>query len=229
MPQARVESIDSLRSFKNSLVKFQEQALVALGDSEAEINRIVNWLENEQDSHWQSQIRKREEIVSRCKEAVRQKQVFKDFAGRTPSAAEEEKALRIAQARLEEAHHKLAATRRWARKMQKELEVYKGSVQRFATAVQSDIPRAVTHLNNLVLHLDAYTALRPSGVGSTAPDEATATGAAIVSETLPSMARPEDRAPSPQVSLTPHPSPLSPPETGQSTDNLPPPQTPPAP
>src|SRR6185295_3410310 len=103
MPEARVESIDALKSFKAALIKFAEGANVALADAESDIARTVNWLENEQASYWQSEHRKRTELVGRCQEAVRMKRIFKDSSGRQQSAVEEEKALRIAQLKLEEA------------------------------------------------------------------------------------------------------------------------------
>src|SRR5947207_6435983 len=103
---ARVESIEALKMFRRAVIRFVEAANVAMGDAESEMQRRLNWLENEQDSHWQGQIRKRQEEVSKCRDAVRQKKLFKDFAGRTPSADQEEKALRIALARLEEADRK---------------------------------------------------------------------------------------------------------------------------
>ncbi len=129
---ARVESIEALKMFRRAVIKFVEAANVALGDAESEMQRRLNWLENEQDSYWQGQIRKRQEDVSKARDGVRQKKIFKDFAGRTPSADQEEKALRIALARLEDAERKLAAVRRYAKKLPREIEVYKGTVQRFA-------------------------------------------------------------------------------------------------
>jgi hypothetical protein len=137
---------------------------------------MLRWLENEQLSHWQSQIRKRHDLLERAKEALRMKKLFKDSSGRTPSAVEEEKAVRVCTARLEEATNKLAATKKYARVLQRELQTYKGSVQRFATTVQSDIPVAVATLDSLVEALEAYVAL--------APGEPTA-GAPIGSESQP--------------------------------------------
>src|SRR3712207_6247238 len=109
---ARVDSIDALRRFRAAMIKFCDAANVALGDAEADMSRMQNWLENEQASHWQSQVRKRTEIVSKAKDAVRQKKIFKDATGRQQSALDEEKALKIAQARLEEAERKLKAVQR---------------------------------------------------------------------------------------------------------------------
>jgi hypothetical protein len=162
---ARVDSVDVLKEFKIALWKFQEAATVALGDAESEMHRVLLWLETEQDSHWQHQIRKREELVGRCKEAVRMKKIFKDATGRQQSAIEEEKALKIAMRNLEEAQRKLAMVRKWARQLPKEIEMYKGGVQRFATTVQSDIPVAAGHLDKLAQKLDAYISLQSAAGG----------------------------------------------------------------
>jgi hypothetical protein len=165
---ARVESIEALKMFRRAIIKFAEAAMVALGDCESEMQRRLNWLENEQDSYWQGQIRKRQEEVSKCRDAVRQKKLFKDFAGRTPSADQEEKALRIALARLEEAERKLAAVRKYAKKLPREIEVYKGTVQRFATTIQTDLPTAAGKLDAMIRKLEEYAALGPAAAASTA-------------------------------------------------------------
>jgi hypothetical protein len=166
---ARVESIDALKHFRIALLKFQESANVALGDAESDLHSTMNWLENEQYMHWQGQIRKRHDIVERCKEAVRMKKVFKDSSGRTPSAVEEEKALLVAQRRLEEAHTKFANVKKYTRVLQKETESYKGSVQRLASTVQSNIPVAVAMLDQMVQTLEQYVMLSASDIQMNAP------------------------------------------------------------
>jgi hypothetical protein len=157
---ARVDSIEVLKDVKTALWKFQEAASSSLGDAEAEMHRVLMWLQTEQDSYWQHQIRKREELVMRCKEAVRMKKIFKDASGRQQSAIDEEKALKIAMRQLEEAQEKLKYVRKWARLLPKEIEMYKGSVQRFATTVQSQIPTAVGRLDKLAGSLEAYVSLQ---------------------------------------------------------------------
>jgi hypothetical protein len=157
---ANIDSIDVLKDIKLSLLKFQEAATVSLGDAESETHRVLMWIQTEQDSFWQHQIRKREEIVTRCKEAVRMKKVFKDATGRQQSAIDEEKALKIALRNLEEAQQKLKLVRKWARQLPKEIENYKGSVQRFATTVESQIPTAIGHLEKLAKKIDAYLSVQ---------------------------------------------------------------------
>jgi hypothetical protein len=166
---ARVESIEALEIFKRALWKFQEAANVALGDAEAESHHVMRWLENEQRSYWQDQIRKRQELVARASEAVRQKKLFKDSTGKTPSAIEEEKALQLAKRRLEEAEQKLMNVRRYTPLLQKEIQTYKGSVQRFATSVQADLPAAAHQLTALLIKLEEYVAIKPEDATSAAP------------------------------------------------------------
>lgn len=156
---ARVGSVEAIKAFRLALWKFAETVQAALGDAESELNRTVIWLETEQLSHWQHQIRKRQEVLARAKDALRQKQLFKDSAGRTPQAVEEEKAVRRAQSRLADAEQKLANTRAWGRRMQKEAQNYKGGVQRLATSAQVDVPAAVALLDKLVGSLESYVAL----------------------------------------------------------------------
>jgi len=171
---ARIDSIDTLKHFRIALIKFAESANTALMDAESDMQQTLNWLENEQLSHWQTQIRKRHDIVERCKEAVRMKKLFKDSSGRTPSAVEEEKALRVAITRFEEAEQKLAATKKYSRVLQREIQTYKGSVQRFATSLTAEIPVAAAMLDKMLASLEQYVSLKAGdeSVDSIKPDQA---------------------------------------------------------
>lgn len=170
---ARVDSIDALKAFRVCLVKFAEAASVALADAEGEMLRTQTWLETEARQYWQGQIRKRHEMVEKCKEAVRMKKLFKDSSGRFPSAVDEEKALATACKRLEEAEQKLVNVKRYTGKLQKEIDLYKGSVQRFATSIQIDVPAAGAKLEAMVRTLQEYVALRPVDADLTTPEPVT--------------------------------------------------------
>jgi hypothetical protein len=169
---AKVEDLDAIKSLKRALWKFAEAANVALGDAEGEMNRALLWLEGEQRAYWEGQVRKRHELVERCKEAVRMKKIFKDSAGRQQTAVDEEKALKVAQKRLEDAEQKVVAVKKHTAKLRKETLLYKGHVQRFATAVQNDLPMASAQLDALLDRLQKYVAFDvPEAVRSTAAPE----------------------------------------------------------
>jgi hypothetical protein len=190
---ARVESIESLTRFRIALIKFGEACDLALAGAEAELGRTSMWLETEQLSYWQTQIRHRQEAVERAKEAVRMKRIYKDATGRQQSAVEEEKMLKVAQRRLEEAETKLAATRKYIKVMQRETQMYKGGVQRLATSIADSVPTAASVLANHVETLQRYIGLGPASAGSEVSAPAPTSGS--VESASGSMSRPAEDAP----------------------------------
>lgn len=209
---AKVQNIDALKAFRRALFKFAEVANVSLTDAESEMNRLVMWVQLEQQTYWAGQIKKRTDLVSRCEEAVRMKKIFVDSAGRRSSAIDEIKALEKAKKLLEEAHTKFAACKVWSRKLEKVVQDYKGIVQRLATTVQSQLPVAAARLEAGILKLEEYVAMgTPSEQVSTAA-VGSDTGGAAGAESLPSMARAE--AGEAEVVAEPTPEPEKSPETG---------------
>ena len=188
---AHVDSIDALKTFRVALIKFAEEANAALATAEAEMQRTVGWLERDQLSFWQMQIRKRQEVLSRAQEALRMKKLFPDASGRLPPPVEEEKAVRRAKATLEEAEQKLANTKKYTRVLQKEFMDYKGGVARFSTCVGAEIPVAISRLDRMVSRLEAYVALKvPGGYAPIREASAAAFGAAAPQ--VESVARPPE-------------------------------------
>jgi hypothetical protein len=182
---ARVDSLEALKFFKIALVKFGQSISVALDDADSEVSRTLNWLENEAQSYWQQQIRKRHEALEKAKEALRMKQLYKDASGRTPSAVDEMKAVQVARKRLDDATAKLAITKTSARKMAKEQMIYKGQVQRAYSAAAHDVPSAAAFLNNILIKLEQYVGLAaPASALSTAEGPGIA-GMARAAESTP--------------------------------------------
>lgn len=182
---ARVDNIDAMRFFRTALVKFQESANSALTDAESEMHQAHTWLEGEQRQHWQREIRARHEVVQRCKEAVRMKKLFKDSTGARPSAVDEEKALKVAERKLQEAEEKANNVKRHIMKLPKEVQTYKGSVQRFATNVQQDIPVALAKLGEFVAKLDEYVNYAVTQGGGEQPVPMQGTGATMARADVP--------------------------------------------
>ena len=159
--RVHIDSLEALQQFRVALIKFAETCSTAMGDVEGDFHSMMNWLENEQLSHWQTQLRKRTETLSRAQEALRHKRIFKDASGRTPQAADEEKAVRLAQQRLLEAEEKLQNVKKYARVLQKEIQTYQGSVQPFLTTIQSEVPNAIATLGKWNQTLEEYVTLKP--------------------------------------------------------------------
>lgn len=204
---ARVDSVDTLREFRAVLWKFAEVGKAALGDAEGELSRTLMWLEHEQATYWAGQVRKRQQLVARATEKLREKKTFKDATGRLPSFVDEEKAWKVARARLEEAEAKAAAVKKYVRVLQKASDDYKGSVQGFASTVAHGIPVAVARLDKLAGLLRQYVELAPAGGGGAESAAGTAGGAGA---STTAMARPADATPAPDDDLPDFPA-LEPP------------------
>jgi len=159
MAEARVDSIEAIQAFKRALWRFAEIANAALTDAEAEALGTLRWLETEQRTYWQMNVRKSQELVARCEEAFRHKRIFKDASGRTPSAVDEEKALAKAKRQLEYANQRLENVRKYTPRLQREIMLYKGQMQRLSTFVAADIPVAAAKLDKIVATLSAYVNL----------------------------------------------------------------------
>jgi hypothetical protein len=184
--QVRVEDLEVFTQLRIALLKFAQTADSSLSNADGQIARMHSWLENEQMQFWSSQLRKRGEAVTKAREAVRAKKLYKDAGGRTPSAAEEEKFLARCLAALQEAEEKLQNVRRWLPRLEKASDMYRGGVTRLQGLLLSEIPRGVALLERLSTSMDQYTQL-----------EAPSTG---MPEALPepmvsgeSMARPEEK------------------------------------
>jgi hypothetical protein len=187
---ARVDDLDPIKDFRVYLVKFQEMAGRALGDADSDIHRMTRWLEGEGLNHWTSQIRKRQEILQKAEEALRFKRLYKDASGSTPSAVEEQKAVKVAKDRLQSAQEKLANVKKWSKALQKEVTLYRGGVSRFANDVSAGVPAMISNLGAMINNLEKYMSLEAelssdnAGVGAGA--------GAVIEKSGASMARSAD-------------------------------------
>lgn len=195
---AKVEDIEALKRFRVALVKFAESANVALADAESEMRRVFGWVERDQASYWQSQIRKRQELLGRAEEALRMKTIYKQADGSTPSGFHEQKAVLKAKRLLQEAEEKLANCKRWARRLEKEMQLYKGATSRLMTDLAGDVPVALAKLDNMAGILEQYVGLKPLGAEG-AGDAAASPGAG------PSMGRAATPVPAGGAAIPPFP------------------------
>jgi hypothetical protein len=165
---AKVDSIDAVKEFRVYMAKFGESCALAMGDCDSDMHKTVRWVEGEQQAYWAGHIRKRQEILAKAEEALRYKRAFKDATGSTPSAVEEIKAVNAAKKNLAEAQQKLANCKMWARRLQKEITLYRGGIARFNTALSSSVPMAIAQLGTLITILEKYVGIGVGGEGDVA-------------------------------------------------------------
>ena len=228
---ARVESVDALREFKVALIKFAESARSALTDAESELQRSLNWVQNEQRTYWQGQTQKRYQAMLQAREAMRQKLLFRSGLQSKDAAAEERQALNVAQRAYEEARAKADATRAWGTKLAQEAIVYRGLAQRLANQTDIRLPQAASVLEQAIQSLETYLALESPEIArsAAAPGSGASgveSGTAQVSESVrlaPADSALPDTAPPPSAPAEPgvappapdSPNPAKPPEASQ--------------
>lgn len=161
MPNAKVISVDAIKQFRASLVKFAESVNAALGNAESDVNRALTWLDMEAKTYWQGETRKGQAKLAQAMEALRMKTLYKGSDGTSQSAVDEKKEVAKWKARLELCQQKQAAVQRYTNLIQRETVMFKGAVQRFATTIQSGVPRGIARLDRVMNAIDAYVHAQP--------------------------------------------------------------------
>jgi hypothetical protein len=161
---ANVHSIDALDRFRAALCSFGEGADLSLTMLRLELDRFVDWLEHDQLKYWQHEIRLREDRLGEAKTDLHRCLAATIDPERTPSCYQEKKAVALAKQRLEEAEDKLAAVRRWIPPVRQAVLEYRMRAEPLASALLSDLPKAVSLLEQLARRLAEYAELAaPSG------------------------------------------------------------------
>ncbi|MCS6852981.1 MAG: hypothetical protein NZ700_17625 [Gemmataceae bacterium] len=168
MTQARVQSIEALRDFRNVLTQCGEDWQDALAAVEAVIRRTFDWL-NDQLKWWQRELREREEEVVQRKAELFRKQM-PNALGHIPDCTVEIKALNRAKQAVEEAEEKIKTIRRWGGHLWPHaVTEYEGTARVLANMLTDEFPKTLALLDRMIAALDAYVGLAPV---ASAPAEA---------------------------------------------------------
>lgn len=165
MASAKVTSVEAVKEFQATLVKFHDAAENALGEVELELRRFFNWLEKDQMAHWQRQIRVWTDKVAQAKaELARKKMSGGD--GRQPDLSEQKAALRKAEMCLQTAEQKIENIKRWRVQCQRAVEEYMGHSRQLADMLEGNPAPAVSFINRVIDRLEAYVTLGPPPTSS---------------------------------------------------------------
>src|SRR5690349_21608596 len=85
-----VSSLDALRSARESLILFTEDAEGALGAMESEIRRCIDWLTHDQRMYWQSEVKRRKQALEEAKAELHRKQLSQMFGGQSHDSEQRE-------------------------------------------------------------------------------------------------------------------------------------------
>jgi hypothetical protein len=158
MPGAKVTAIDAVEGVAVSLRCFQEDALAALDELQMEVNRALDWIQNDRPSYWREAVRRGWDAVSEARTQLEQARFARRIADYEPVCREEQKALEKAQQRLQLAQEKMEAVRHWCHVVEKAIIEFRGGVGQLARWLEADLPRALAALQHMIAALDSYLA-----------------------------------------------------------------------
>lgn len=162
---ADISSPDIIRDFRNHFLRFEERSKQAVSGVRSDCDRVLQWLQREQLQYWKEELRKYEEMVRQTRSQYLLARHGAD-ALRKPSYVEEEKALRKAERRKEEAEHKIEAVKKWALVVEQQVKKLMGPINGLAGVLDSSAPLARARLDAMAQNIEDY--LREA-----APDGAT--------------------------------------------------------
>ncbi len=157
---ADVRAIDGLREWLAAAATFKVESEESLASIQLEIRRGVDWVGQQLD-HWQRSLREREDAVVQAKTALAARR-FPDSTGRMPDTTVQERNLRRAEARLEQARDQIARCKKWLVNLPKIIdETFSGAAHRFALLLEGDIPKGLSLLHRQIEALEQYAETRP--------------------------------------------------------------------
>ena len=192
--RAHVTSVEALEAFRSSLIVYLSKARPTLEEVSDEVLRTRLWLENEQRTHWESEVRRRTRTLEQAQQAL-----FSAGISSLRDAGDAEKmAVQKARRALEEAEAKLKAVKQWAREFDNRAEPLTRQLDKLHTLLCTDLQKAAAELANVIKTLDAYMDVAPPDLeGTAAPppagasaEEASSPGAEAAPGQAPEGANP---------------------------------------
>ncbi|WP_337176643.1 hypothetical protein [Paludisphaera sp.] len=176
---ARVLSVQALRDFKGSMIKFVEEARGALSGVDMELRRMRDWLERDQLGYWQMQVKRRQEAVMNARSELAKRQIAAK-GNNSISDTEQKENLRIAMQKLRVAEEKVALVKKLIPVMHHEIAEYKSCASPLGDHLSGGFEKSMGVLEKMVRSLEDYLALQAPSTPRDAPagTSASAGGAA---------------------------------------------------
>lgn len=155
--QAQVTSLDALDAFRSHLIVYLSKARPALEEVTADVMRARLWLENEQRTYWENQVRRRHKELEQAQEALFSSKI----SNLQKETAAEQQAFHRARRALDEAEDKLRTVKKWNREFDGRVQPLLKQTEKLHTVLSNDLPKAIAYLANAMNTLAAYAELHP--------------------------------------------------------------------
>jgi hypothetical protein len=186
---AKVLSVQALKDFRVSLINFVEEARNALSGVDMELKRTRNWLERDQLSYWQMQVKRRHEAMMMARTELFRRKLSQQGSDAV-SDTEQKEALREAERRLRIAEEKVAVVKKLIPVYQHAQAEYTSSSTPLADHLSGGMDKSIMTLERMVQSLEEYLAIAPptaprpqtGGESQTAQGSSVRTGSSTTAE-----------------------------------------------
>jgi hypothetical protein len=163
--RAHVTSVDALESFRAKLIVYLTKARPALEDVAADVGRMRSWLENDQRSLWERELRLRARKLEEAQAAL--------FSAKLSTFREagsvEQMMVHRAKRALEEADAKMRTVKQWNKVFDNRVDPLVKQMEKLHTVLAHDMVQAVAYLTQAIGTLDEYAGTAPPAAASAPP------------------------------------------------------------
>jgi len=174
--QAKITSLDVLESFRASLIVFGTRAHNALDSALDDVRRTRQWLQHDQRTHWEAQLRRRRRELDQAEQEL----LSAKLSTLRDSATLQKNAVLKARRAVAEAEEKLRAIRLWSRDFDHKVDPLLKRMEALRQCLDMDLPKGIAFLLQAQQTLDAYASM-----GTLPPQNASAPTSAPTSDAAP--------------------------------------------
>ncbi len=150
--QAKITSVEAIESFRAKLIVYLGQARPVVDEAAHELSRTRLWLQNDQRSLWENELRKRGRKLEEAKQELFSAKLsqFQD------STVIPLMAVQRAQQGVQEAESTLGSLKKWERELDNRAAPLMKQTEQLQGFLATDMGRAVAYLDQVLKALDAY-------------------------------------------------------------------------
>jgi hypothetical protein len=157
---ANVRSLEAIRQFRVSVLKFAEEATAAVEMLRQQAHRGLEWIDQDRPAFWRNETRRCFDDVAEKRSHLAKRQQ-NSVGGRRPACIEEKNAMQRAKRRLDEAVAMNKSVRQWSVKIHRSADIYATRIARLDRLLVHDIPQLLALLERIITALEAYATSAP--------------------------------------------------------------------
>ncbi len=151
--QVKITSLDVLESFRAAMILFLTKGHSALDEVGDEIRRTRGWIQNDQRTHWEGEMRRRQRVLDQAQQEL----LSARLSGLRDSTTLQERAVHKAKAAVAEADEKLRNVKRWNRDFDHAVEPLLKRLDGVRQLLDHDMPKGLAYIVQAQRTLEAYT------------------------------------------------------------------------